>query len=415
LTAEVHARRTWTFAADEEASRFLHDNLTKVMRMLERFEAGVKPEVERQLAWARALSKFSKHGHPHARVSWADARAAIAKADGVVASKLYAGRGIELRDEDVVGLVPIGMNPTTKLWEFYDLRSAWDGKTDPGDIAIPELRDNGKIDVTAETGIVFVLLPGGTVLLGAQADDDAGPNYDRDAKPEETVHEVTLAPLFMSRYELTQGQWARLMTWDPKVREPSRWVGPDGPTHPVEQVTWYLCNELATRHGMVLPTEAQWEYACRGGRSTPWWFGRKPRQVVGNANVLDRDGAYADPMRGPPEPFHDGFEQHAPVGSFAPNPFGLYDMHGNVWEWCRDQRGRYGSERPGDGLRPERFVSGKDGLVRRYEYYICRGGGFDARLPWARSAYRHNNEGTLAVSAVGFRCARPVRRRTLER
>src|SRR5262249_8937168 len=148
--------------------------------------------------------------HPNARHTWAEARAAIAKADGEVASRLYAGKAIELRDEDVTGLVPIGMNPVTKLWEFYELRSAWDAKSDPREIPIPEHDGEGRIEATAATGIVFVLLPGGTFTMGAQRGD--GPNHDPQARSDESpVHEVTLLPFFLARHELTRAQWQRLV------------------------------------------------------------------------------------------------------------------------------------------------------------------------------------------------------------
>jgi len=123
LEAEVSTRQTYQFLAADEARRFLHETLVEVRQSLDALESGPRRAVEQRLHWARKIGTLTKT-HPRAHTTWAQAREAIAKADDVVASKLYAGQGIELRDEDVLGLVPIGMNPATRLWEFYDLCSA---------------------------------------------------------------------------------------------------------------------------------------------------------------------------------------------------------------------------------------------------------------------------------------------------
>jgi len=117
-----------------------------------------KVDVELRLTWAKQVRDASL-AHPKAGATWSAAREAIAKADDVVASKRYAGISIPLPDEAVIGLVPIGMNPVTKLWEFYDLRSAWDGKQAATEIDIPRHKEDGSIEVKPGTGIVFVQHP----------------------------------------------------------------------------------------------------------------------------------------------------------------------------------------------------------------------------------------------------------------
>ena len=399
LEAEVHERRP---RFKREADTFLHDTLAALITDIETFTANNVDTVKWRLAWAERVEELSITRH---RARWNEARRAILAADGVTASPLYGDMPTELTAQ--IGLIPIGMNPQTKLWEFYHLRSAWDpaAGTDPASVPIPTHRHDGTLEVTAERGLVFVLVPGGTFLMGAQGIDPDRPNYDPGASPDEyPVHSVTLAPFFVSRYEMTQAQWARLSggeypsTHTIGVRlngDPA----PAGPMHPVESVSWIMCDDLLRQHGLLLPTEAQWEYGCRAGTSTPWSTGATPETLAGYANVMDETAVHFFPSWGVAESFDDGWSSRAPVGSYAANPFGLFDVHGNVTEWCRDEMGNYVSPvREGDGLRhtgPRRNRIGRGGYSRLAAHFMT-------------SHNRGSYIEALRNAAVGVRPAREI-------
>ncbi len=370
-------------AQDSEA--FLCDSLTQLLERLPRLATEQRADVARRLRWAEGIRSWT-FAHPNARTTWSMARTAIAAADDTLASRLYAGRPLALRDEDVLGLVPIGMNPATRLWEFYDLRSAWDGNQDPASIAIPRHDDSGNITVDDTTGIVFVLLPGGSFTMGAQHGDPKAANYDPQARDDERIRKISLSPFFLARHELTQGQWRRLMTWDAKGAEPSAYrVGKThlGVTvngaHPVEQVDWLTARVVLQRYGMDLPTEPQWEYACRGGTATPWCVAED--QLRGIANVADQSVGAEAPFA--LDAWDDGCPLHAPVAHRRANAFGMHFMHGNVWEWCIDTYDL------GDS-----------------DDHVYRGGSFGYRAQSARSANRGYQKANVKQADVGLRAAR---------
>ncbi|MBK8979482.1 MAG: protein kinase [Planctomycetes bacterium] len=260
------------------------------------------------------------------------------------------------------GLWPIDENPVTHLWEFYHLRSAWDRVSEPRSIVVPRHDAEGRIKVEPGTGIVFVLIPGGTFWMGAQREDENKPNHEPAAlDDEQPVHEVTLAPFLLARHELTKGQWQRLVFGHLPV-SPS-YVHPfdivDEPTHPVQAITWDWCMRLLGHEGLTLPTEAQWEYGCRSGTTTPWWTGEEASSLIAIEN-LDLPLISVDGMRA--------------------NPWGLQQVHGNACEWCQDWLDDYTvPKRPGDGLSTS-LGSG---------HRVIRGGCLIGHAPnVARSAYR---------------------------
>jgi serine/threonine protein kinase/formylglycine-generating enzyme required for sulfatase activity len=379
LEAEVSERKQWRFA--EQADQFLHNTLVTLVDDIQAFvapEDGELARVRDRLQWSMTVHESSIGSHIRA---WDQAQLAILRANGRTASERYGNSAIRLAPQ--LGLVPIGMNPKTGLWEFYHLRSAANPQI------IPTHDEEGNIEVTAETGIIFVLIPGGTFVMGAQQDDPAGPNFDPLADPNETPRRVTVAPFFLARHELTQGQWRRLSVGEtPSQYGPGLPVGGMSVTlsHPVEQLSWEACYALLSQHSLEIPREAQWEFACRAGTNTPWSTGVEAVSLATSANILDQTGARAAPSWGTPEAFDDGFAIHAPVGSFQPNGYGLYDMHGNIYEWCQD-------------------LYDSDSSTHR----VVRGGSFTLSARSARSAYRDNYAPTVQISYLGVRPTRALR------
>ena len=177
--------------------------------------------------------------------------------------------------------------------------------------------------------IPLALIPAGSFLLGSPEDE---PDRSRTEGPQ---HEVTLAAFWMAQTPITQAQWREVAGWE-RVEcdlnpDPSHFKGDQ---RPVEQVSWEdameFCRRLSQRTGRnyTLPSEAQWEYACRAGTTTPFHFGSTISTKLAN---YDGNYTYGQGERGTCR------EQTTDVASFPSNAWGLHDMHGNVWEWCLDE------------------------------------------------------------------------------
>ena len=383
---------SWAFATHED--QWQHDTLQELVARLHALldpEHGLAAEIRGRLAFATGVAERTV-GSQSARNLWTRACASIADRAQCPA---YDGLAIVPQ----VGLLPLERDPTSGLWEFTLVQTGDAPERDS---------DTGQLALTGDTGLVFVLLPGGTFLMGAQSEDPQAPNYDPQIQrgEEGPVHEIELEPFFISKYEMHQGQWTRFTGDNPSVYSPGKLLGEVAitDTHPVEQVSWELCSEVLARLGLELPTEAQWEYAARAGSTTPWTTGAEKESLLGYANLADLSAARIGanyPTRADWPELDDGFPVHAPVGYFQPNGFGLHDMHGNVWEWCRDAYGLYSLPvHEGDG---EREVF--DNTNR-----VSRGGGFYHGPIQARSSHRNNSAPEFGINHLGLRPVRALQR-----
>ncbi len=224
-----------------------------------------------------------------------------------------------------------------------------------------EITDLGK-DVKLE----MILIPAGKFVMGS-------PASEKGHRVNETQHEVTLTkPFYMGKYEVTQEQWDAVMVNNRSFYR--------GPKLPVTSVSWENCQEFIkklnakTSGGYRLPTEAEWEYSCRAGTTTAYSYGDSITKNDSNVEGLSTKV----------------------VGSYKPNAFGLYDMHGNVWEWCEDWKVDYPKEAVIDPKGPE---AGKN--------RVLRGGSFTGVGMHSRSANWFDNlPSTWNIDYLGFRLAK---------
>ena len=260
------------------------------------------------------------------------------------------------------------------------------------------------VDIEVPEGFVFI--KGGSFTMGS-------PDSEPWRGDDETEHSVTVSDFYMSVYEVTQKEYQDMMGTNPSTFS--------GENLPVESVTWFdtiaYCNARSEAEGLTpvytidgqqvswnrgangyrLPTEAEWEYACRAGTSTPFntqnsisaeeanYYGHYPYDIEGNYfsqdNLATKPGRYR--------------ETTVPVGSFSPNDWGLYDMHGNVGEWCWDYYGAYSADSQTDPAGPA------SGGLR-----VNRGGGWNDFAKHLRSAYRSSTPANNSSYNLGVRLVR---------
>lgn len=234
----------------------------------------------------------------------------------------------------------------------------------------------------------MVAIPGGTFLMGSPTDE---PERKDSESPQ---HSVSIKPFFMGKFPITQAQWQAVAGF-PKVKidlnpEPSYFKGAN---RPVETIFWYraeeFCARLSQKTGRTyrLPSEAEWEYACRAGTTTPFHFGETITTDLANYNGNNTYGSGAKGIYR---------KQTSDVGTFPANAFGLYDMHGNVWEWCADHWHENYINAPNDKTI---WLSSNEASKR-----VLRGGSCDGNPRLCRSASRNNNDaGFSSHSGIGFR------------
>jgi eukaryotic-like serine/threonine-protein kinase len=258
---------------------------------------------------------------------------------------------------------------------------------------------NEKGDITRGTGkseifkekigeISLDLMPieGGTFVMGS-------PEGESDNNNEEPQHEVTILPFLMGQYLITQAQWRAVAALE-KVKQdleadPSHFKGDN---LPVENVTWYeaveFCERLSRLTGQTyrLPSEAEWEYACRAGTTTRFHFGEVLKATLANYDATQTIGSVAE---------REFREKTTKVGSFPANAFGLHDMHGNVVEWCEDHWHYDYEGAPTDG---SAWLSSSEKRPR-----LLRGGSWVSTPPICRAAQRIYSSPDDRDRSTGFR------------
>lgn len=220
----------------------------------------------------------------------------------------------------------------------------------------------------------FSLIPKGSFLMGS-------PIEEKDRGGDEgPVHRVKISQSFyLGKFEVTQAQWEAVMGYNPAIfQQQSTHL-----QHPVESVSWSACQAFIDKLNAKgigyfrLPTEAEWEYACRAGTSTRYYWGEDEKGSEAN------DYGWINSR---------SFAMTHPVGQKKPNAWGLYDMNGNVWEWCQDWYGPYSADQQRD---PQGPMTGKS--------KVFRGGSWFDFAPTQRSANRHRHGLEKAYTAIGLR------------
>jgi len=347
----IHASRTeWFF--DDAALRREHERLAALVGGI----GELAMEDSRSGITAPTLAALRRRRREVERIATLESdgatQAAWTRAIDSIANPQECPRYGGLRIEPQTGLVPIGRDARSGLWEFAHTASGEPARRGAaGDIAIVE-----------DTGIVLVLVPGGTFRMGAVPPSDETPesaaNVYRGATPNEApLREVTLEPYFLSKLEITAAQWKRLTG---RSRGSTEHLGP---LEPEGLIDWPTAYEVLARIGLDLPTEAQWEYAACANPSTleprPWpsWREESERPL-------------------------------ATVGRYAANPLGFHDLHSNFQEWCADGSVSYEIDpETGTGLRPRekgldcavRGISQVSSRSRIAEYHPARRAGLPAR------------------------------------
>ncbi|MHC5850255.1 caspase, EACC1-associated type [Nostoc sp.] len=253
-------------------------------------------------------------------------------------------------------------------------------------------RSRGRAEFFTENlgnGVVLemVAIPGGKFIMGSLESEP-----ERVSR-ESPHHSVTIQPFFMGKFTVTQSQWKAVAAL-PKVSidlnpDPSNFKGAN---RPVERVSWddviEFCARLSkkTEKTYRLPSEAEWEYACRAGTTTPFYFGETITTDLAN---YDGNYTYGSAPNG------EYRKQTTDVGKFPANPFGLFDMHGNIWEWCQDEWHENYNGAPKDG---SAWLSDNDNQNR-----LLRGGSWRLNPRYCRSALRNYYTRVNKGGNVGFR------------
>jgi formylglycine-generating enzyme required for sulfatase activity len=223
------------------------------------------------------------------------------------------------------------------------------------------------IELDQGINLEMILILGGSFEMGS-------PKNEKNRFDDEKVHDVTLTNSFyIGKHQITQDVWEMVMAYNPSQTL--------GKNFPVTDISWNECKNFIakfnylTKENCRLPTESEWEFACKAETNWAYSFGD---------NITPNDANYAGSKIG----------KIIPIGQYSPNNFGLYDMHGNVWEWCEDWYGDYPKK---SSTNPKGIAEGK--------YRILRGGSFDYNEIYARSSARNFNFPFDRANDYGFRLA----------
>jgi len=239
----------------------------------------------------------------------------------------------------------------------------------------PETTSEGFVD--PRTGIAYVPLFAGELPMGSEG----GHPWERP------VHRVRLPAFTLGRYPVTNAEYARFLEANTGQEAPAYWSNSqfNDPLQPVVGVAWEEAQAFCRWAGARLPTEAEWEYACRAGTTTEFCFGNEPTE-------LGDYGWFGG---------NSGGQSH-PVGEKKPNPWGLHDMHGNVWEWCEDAWDAQAYETRASGVISDSRVTSKD-TGEEDPDRVVRGGSWGGGADWCRSAFRYWGGPGYRSYYVGFR------------
>ncbi len=363
--AELTGRHAQSRADDpaDPVDRYLIAALQRLAAEIDAF-AGPGGELQRVQAKEAFLVGVVEPALRDDAALWQTTIAAIKHGPAQQSGRDYRGAEIPR----LPGLTPLGRHPGTGLFEFLDLRTHRRGAAKPAHGGA-----SAALPFSADTGIVFVLVPVGMFRMGAFRGEPGLPQNDPAAQDDELHGQlINLDEFLIARTELTNGQWARLR---------GAADGGEDPLLPVTGIDWHEARAALRQYDLDLPTEAQWEHACRAGSTTPWscaeerlgehaWFGPQPQRVA----------------------------------LLQPNGFGLFDVHGNVAEWCRDGKLPYrdSAPAPGTGLRGDADVRAPRAV---------RGGACYQGPLSARSAARAGRPPFQRDSGTGLRPIRYLRKR----
>ncbi|PIE23678.1 MAG: hypothetical protein CSA62_06110 [Planctomycetota bacterium] len=373
LEAKLAKARPWRMRTP--AMQVTHDSLAQLLRQLDAFcgKKGMLQQIRRELQFV--ASRQQAQQSRAFRQSWAEAAARL-KEDPRFG-------GLDLIPQ--FGLQPLGPDPDSALEEFAVLASGTPPTRDAG----------GHIQVKDDSAIVLVLVPGASYALGSR--------QPRPKKLEVMIKAVELAPFLISKYEMTRSQWQRIGgEEDPHglTLEQLMNAAQPSPRHPIAAIEWAEARKQLRRHGLELPSVTQWEYAARGGTNERLPHGSGNR---GPAPYNIRDRSFILNPR-PQMKYDDGHALTAAVGSFLPNGFGLFDVVGNLSEWCRE------SSYP---VPFDYFARDADDAyyhIPQGESFSVRGGSYTTQLRAAYLGARRQRSTGQELRDVGIRAIRQLER-----